>query len=115
MKKIDDILTQLQQQPAVSHPDELTDRIIDSLPDMDAQPANNEQERRPARRARLYIISAIAVAASVLLFLVFNMTSDVREDKTIASSKTFRTVRKQIPRRTENVSARRGKISATPV
>jgi len=42
MKKIDDILTQLQQQPIVSHPDELTDRIIDSLPDMDAQPANDE-------------------------------------------------------------------------
>ena len=115
MKKIDDILTQLQQQPAVSHPDDLTERIMDSLPDMDALPASDEPGRRIARRARLYIMSAIAVAASVLLFLVFNMTSDVREDKTIASSKTFRTVRKQIPRRTENVSARRGKISATPV
>ena len=36
MKKIDDILNSLQQQrPVISDPDELTNRIIDSLPDLD--------------------------------------------------------------------------------
>lgn len=82
MKKIDDILTQLQhQQPDVSNPDELTDRLMDCLPDLDAQPANDEPGRRSARRARLYIFSAIAVAASVLLFLMLNINQDMKEEK----------------------------------
>ena len=41
MKKIDDILNSLQQQrPVISDPDELTNRIIDSLPDLDCPKAN---------------------------------------------------------------------------
>ena len=62
MMKIDEILSRLQeQQPDVSNPDELTDRIMDSLPDLATE------QPKPARRIRLYIASAIAVAASVLL------------------------------------------------
>ena len=35
MMKIDEILSRLQeQQPDVCNPDELTDRIMDSLPDL---------------------------------------------------------------------------------
>jgi len=115
MKKIDDILTQLQQQqPDVSHPDELTDRIMESLPDMDAHPANDEQGSKPARRARLYIFSAIAVAASVLLFLVLHLNPGVRDDKTVASSEKVRTQRKQIPHATKTNSAPFGKGTEMP-
>ena len=64
MMKIDEILSRLQeQQPDVCNPDELTDRIMDSLPDLPTE------QPKPARRIRLYIVSAIAAAASVLLLL----------------------------------------------
>ena len=67
MKKIDDILNGLQgQQPDVSNPDEWTDRIMDSLPDLPTE------QPKPARRIRLYVASAIAAAASVLLLLTLH-------------------------------------------
>ena len=67
MKKIDDILNGLQgQQPDVSNPDEWTDRIMDSLPDLPTE------QPKPARRIGLYVASAIAVAASVLLLLTLH-------------------------------------------
>ena len=67
MMKIDEILSRLQeQQPDVCNPDELTDRIMDSLPDLPTE------QPKPARRIRLYIASAIAVAASVLLLLTLH-------------------------------------------
>ena len=48
MKKIDDILNSLQQQrPVISDPDELTNRIIDSLPDLDCPKA------KPAKRVKM--------------------------------------------------------------
>ena len=50
MMKIDEILSRLQeQQPDVCNPDELTDRIMDSLPDLPTE------QPKPARRIRLYI------------------------------------------------------------
>ena len=65
--KIDEILSRLQeQQPDVSNPDELTDRIMDSLPDLPTE------QPKPARRIRLYVASAIAAAASVLLLLTLH-------------------------------------------
>ena len=115
MKKIDDILTQLQQQPTVSHPDELADRIMDSLPDMDAQPDNDKSGRRSTRRARLYIFSAIAVAASILLLLMLNVNQDIKEGNTIASSEKVRMPREQISQVTEKDSVPDRKISDTPV
>ena len=67
MKKIDDILTGLKgQQPDVCNPDELTDRIMDSLPDLPTE------QPKPARRIRLLVASAIAAAASVLLLLTLH-------------------------------------------
>ena len=67
MMKIDEILSRLQaQQPDVCNPDELTDRIMDSLPDLPTE------QPKPARRVRLYIASAIAAAASVLLLLTLH-------------------------------------------
>ena len=67
MMKIDEILSRLQeQQPDVCNPDELTDRIMDSLPDL------TTEQPKPARRIRLYVASAIAAAASVLLLLTLH-------------------------------------------
>ena len=67
MMKIDELLNRLQeQQPDVSNPDELTGRIMDSLPDLPTE------QPKPARRIRLYIVSAIAAAASVLLLLTLH-------------------------------------------
>jgi len=78
MMKIDEILSRLQeQQPDVSNPDELTDRIMDSLPDLPTE------QPKPARRIRLYIASAIAVAASVLLLLTLH--SLVGEEQGVGS------------------------------
>jgi hypothetical protein len=55
-----------EQQPDVCNPDELTDRIMDSLPDLPTE------QPKPARRIRLYVASAIAAAASVLLLLTLH-------------------------------------------
>ena len=78
MMKIDEILSRLQeQQPDVSNPDELTDRIMDSLPDLPTE------QPKPARRIRLYIASAIAAAASVLLLLTLH--SLVGEEQGVGS------------------------------
>ena len=67
MMKIDELVNRMQeQQPDVSNPDELTDRIMDSLPDL------STEQPKPARRIRLYVASAIAAAASVLLLLTLH-------------------------------------------
>ena len=74
--KIDEILSRLQeQQPDVCNPDELTDRIMDSLPDLPTE------RPKPARRIRLYIASAIAAAASVLLLISLGIVSNNQNDE----------------------------------
>ena len=74
--KIDEILSRLQeQQPDVCNPDELTDRIMDSLPDLPTE------QPKPARRIRLYIVSAIAAAASVLLLISLGIVSNNQNDE----------------------------------
>ena len=78
MMKIDEILSRLQeQQPDVCNPDELTDRIMASLPDLPTE------QPKPARRIRLYVASAIAAAASVLLLLTLH--SLVGEEQGVGS------------------------------
>ena len=116
MKRIDDILTHLQrQQPIVSNPEELTDRIMDSLPDMDVLATNDGPERKSVKQARLYIFSAIAVAASVLLLLILNLNSGIRKNETISSSEKVHSVRKRDPLCTEKDSVLNGKTTVTPV
>ena len=74
--KIDEILSRLQeQQPDVCNPDELTDRIMDSLPDLPTE------RPKPARRIRLYIASAIAAAASVLLLISLGIVTNNQNDE----------------------------------
>ena len=76
MMKIDEILSRLQeQQPDVCNPDELTDRIMDSLPDLPTE------QPKPARRIRLYAASAIAVAASVMLLISLGIVSNNHNDE----------------------------------
>ena len=76
MMKIDEILSRLQeQQPDISNPDELTDRIMDSLPDLPTE------QPKPARRIRLYAASAIAAAASVLLLISLGIVSNNQNDE----------------------------------
>ena len=82
MMKIDEILSRLQeQQPDISNPDELTDRIMDSLPDLATE------QPKPARRIRLYIVSAIAAAASVLLLLTLYYSKEPTSIEAVADSK----------------------------
>ena len=82
MMKIDEILSRLQeQQPDVCNPDELTDRIMDSLPDLPTE------QPKPARRIRLYIASAIAAAASVLLLLTLHYSEDPTSEYVAADSR----------------------------
>ena len=76
MKKIDDILNSLQQQrPAISDPDELANRIIDSLPDLDCPKA------KPAKRVRIYIATVVAIAASIMLLIMLTTNMDTRENE----------------------------------
>ena len=76
MMKIDEILSRLQeQQPDVCNPDELTDRIMDSLPDLPTE------QPKPARRIRLYVASAIAAAASVLLLISLGIVTNNQNDE----------------------------------
>ena len=68
MNKTNDILERLshQPQPIIENPDELTDSIMTHLPDVGAT-----KEKVHGKRW-IYIASAIAVAASLLLLMVFH-------------------------------------------
>jgi len=62
MNKINDILTRLRgQQPVIDNPDMLTDRIMDSLPDI------GEEQPKRKRSIRIYAVAAITAAAVMLL------------------------------------------------
>ena len=93
MKKIDDILNSLQQQkPVISDPDELTNRIIDSLPDLDCPKA------KPAKRIRIYIATVVAIAACIMLLVMLTTNMDTREnEKPIAQNDLVRRERTPSP------------------
>lgn len=101
MKKIDDILNQLQhQQPIISDPDELTNRIIDNLPDLDLPKA------KPTKRVRFYVASAFAVAASVLLLFMLTTNQDTNDtEKSTAQNDIIRREQTLSPSRADSYSA----------
>ena len=68
MNKTNDILERLshQPQPIIENPDELTDSIMTHLPDVGAT------KEKTHGKSWIYIASAIAVAASLLLLMVFH-------------------------------------------
>ena len=93
MKKIDDILNSLQQQkPVISNPDELTNRIIDSLPDLDCPKA------KPAKRVRIFVAAVVAIAACIMLLVMLTTNMDTREnEKPIAQNDLVRRQRTPSP------------------
>ena len=100
MKKIDDILNSLQQQrPVISDPDELTNRIIDSLPDLDCPKA------KPAKRVRIHIATVVAIAACIMLLVMLTTNMDTREnEKPIAQNDLVRRERTPSPTGTDSKS-----------
>ena len=76
MNKVDDILEQLKgQQPVIDDPDALTERIMDSLPDLEpATPGNGEI----ARRRPLW--QWLSMAASLLIIIGIGTTLIRRHD-----------------------------------
>jgi uncharacterized protein YoxC len=99
MMKIDEILSRLQeQQPDVNNPDELTDRIMDRLPDLPTE------QPKPARRIRIYILSAIAAAASVLLLMTLHYNEEPTSVEAVAGS------RQEVPPPVEAVTNSRQEV-----
>lgn len=79
MNKTNDILERLshQPQPIIDNPDELTDSIMAHLPDVGAT-----KEKAHGKRW-IYIVSAIAVAASLLLLMVFHQGRELTEQSPV--------------------------------
>ena len=79
MNKTNDILERLshQPQPIIDNPDELTDSIMTHLPDVGAT-----KEKAHGKRW-IYIVSAIAVAASLLLLMVFHQGRELTEQSPV--------------------------------
>ncbi len=79
MNKTNDILERLshQPQPVIDNPDELTDSIMTHLPDVGAT-----KEKAHGKRW-IYIASAIAVAASLLLLMVFQQGRKPTEQSSV--------------------------------
>ena len=79
MNKTNDILERLshQPQPIIENPDELTDSIMTHLPDVGAT-----NEKTHGKRW-IYIASAIAVAASLLLLMVFHQGRELTEQSSV--------------------------------
>ena len=79
MNKTNDILERLshQPQPIIENPDELTDSIMTHLPDVGAT-----KEKAHGKRW-IYIASAIAVAASLLLLMVFQQGRELTERNSV--------------------------------
>ena len=79
MNKTNDILERLshQPQPIIENPDELTDSIMTHLPDVGAT-----KEKAHGKRW-IYIASAIAVAASLLLLMVFHQGQKPTEQSSV--------------------------------
>ena len=76
MNKIDDILNYLQgQQPIINHPDELTEQIMQNLPDMDTIPTNGNTETSFQKTSRTHaivkVIQIITTTAAIWLIGMF--------------------------------------------
>lgn len=76
MNKIDDILNYLQgQKPIINHPDELTEQIMQNLPDMDKIPTNGNTETSFQKTSRtqaiVKVIQIITTTAAIWLIGLF--------------------------------------------
>ena len=76
MNKIDDILNHLQgQQPPINHPDELTEQIMQNLPDLDMKPNIDDidmsHQKTSRTRAIVKTLQIITTTAAVWLIGLF--------------------------------------------
>ncbi len=77
MNKIDDILEQLKgQQPTIDDPDALTDRIMNSLPDLDEKASH--PKARIEMRSLWAMLSTAACIAVALMFVWPNHSSELQ-------------------------------------
>lgn len=104
MNKIDDILEQLKgQQPTIDDPDALTDRIMDSLPDLDEK-ASHPKARIVKMRWLWTAISAAACVA-IALMLAWPKQGLETQEPSLAQSTSLRT---DSSNRTDSESERDG-------
>ena len=102
MNKTDQILERLKgQQPVIDNPDVLTERIMSSLPEL------TTEQPKPARQIRLYIVSAIAAAASVLLLLTLHYVEKPTSVEAVAD------LRQEISTSVEAVADLRQEVSTS--
>jgi hypothetical protein len=79
MNKIDDILERLKgQQPEIDDPDALTDRIMDSLPDL-------EPSEEPQRSARVVSMRRRWMAAAASILLIIGMGTVLMKETGVSS------------------------------
>ena len=80
MNRTDDILDRLRQQPLpdIANPDELTDSILDRLPDRHGD-TTTSSDGRQRRRVWLYAASALSAAACMALLLVVYLGKGMSE------------------------------------
>ena len=107
-----DILDRLKgQQPVIDNPEELTDRIMNSLPEQDA-PAKEQRRRRLmpiSWRWAASLLVLIACGAAMYFFSPEQPTNNIAQERKSASyGKSFRRLRKNIPPVTEKTLAKEG-------
>ncbi len=105
-----DILDRLKgQQPVIDNPEELTDRIMNSLPEQDA-PVREQRRRRLVPiswRWAASLLVLIACGAAVYFFSPEQPTNDIAQERKSASyGKSFRQLRNNIPPVTEKTLAK---------
>jgi hypothetical protein len=96
MNKIDDILEQLKgQRPVIDDPDELTERIMESLPEQEAQPTATTEGTKPGMRRQnrhtqtVPLWRWLSIAASILLIIGIGLHYAWNESpRSIAQSST---------------------------
>ena len=86
MNNIDDILERLQsaKQPALEHPEELTDRIMERLNSLDSEVATPSPAERLKGNALLILRTALSLAAmwiiGFFIYLQFNTFTPVAQE-----------------------------------
>ena len=110
-----DILDRLKgQQPVIDNPEELTDRIMNSLPEQDA-PAKEQCRRRLVPiswRWAASLLVLIACGAAMYFFSPEQPTNNIAQEiKSASYGKSVRRLRKNIPPVTEKTLAKEEKSS----
>ena len=111
-----DILDRLKgQQPVIDNPEELTDSIMNSLPEQDIPVGKQERRSRLVPlswRWAASLLVFIACGTAMYFFSPEQPTNNIAQKKKSASyGKSFRQLRKNIPPVTEKILAKEEKVS----